>query len=217
VVFLKTAVNNLSAPKRQRTTKKGPVKLEKQLDIFYLDVRKTVQAIGVLLGARAARQLEYIAIIKLLYIADRESWKETGASITGDVPCAMKNGPVLSGVFDLVNLNDRLGLETWIRYIHKEDYDIMLKEAPGDDLLSDYEVKKLTEVSKRHRNHDWRKLIDITHKLPEWMANNPENRGLKMLPIPLDDILEAVGRSEDIKIIKKDAEAAVAMHRVFGR
>jgi hypothetical protein len=70
---------------------------------FYLDIRKTVQAIGVLLDVRGIERLEYIAIIKLLYIADRESWKETGASITGDVPCAMKNGPVLRGVYDPVN------------------------------------------------------------------------------------------------------------------
>jgi hypothetical protein len=83
--------------------------------------------------------------------------------------------------------------------------------------LSDYEVKKLTKVSRRHKKDDWRKLIDITHQLPEWKANNPEERGVKMLPIPLDDILNAVGRHKQIEEIKQEAVAAVAMHRVFGR
>ncbi len=185
---------------------------------FYLDVRKTVQAIGALLDARGTERLEYIAIIKLLYIADRESWKETGGSITGDAPCAMKNGPVLSGVYDLVKLDDdQPGIETWLQYIHKEDYDLVLKAPPGTDLLSDYDVEKLTAVSLRYKECDWRKMIDITHEFPEWKSNNPQTWGVGMKPIPLDDILEAVGRRQNVEEIKQDAEAAVAMHQVFGR
>jgi uncharacterized phage-associated protein len=188
------------------------------MSLFYLDVRKTVQAVGVVLSAVAGReQLEYIAIIKLLYLADRESWKETGSSITGDAPCAMKNGPVLSGVFDLVKLQWERDLAYWVEFIHREDYDLVLKSDPGTDLLSDYEVEKLTEIARRHKRDSWRKLIDITHKLPEWIENDPAKNGCNMKPIPLEDILRAVGREMDIEEIKKDAASSVAMHQTFGR
>src|ERR1022692_1408136 len=98
------------------------------MSLFYLDVRKTVQAVGVILGAVTGRErLEYLAIIKLLYLADRDSWKDTGSSITGDAPCAMKNGTVLSGVFDLVKLSWERDLAYWVQFIQREDYDLVLK------------------------------------------------------------------------------------------
>src|SRR4051794_19361490 len=40
--------------------------------MFKLDVPKTIQAIGVLLRATGCDRLEYLSILKLLYIADRE-------------------------------------------------------------------------------------------------------------------------------------------------
>ncbi len=179
--------------------------------LFYLDVRKAVQAIGVLLHTTGRRQLEYLAIMKLLYIADRESWKETGCSITGDAPLAMKNGPVLSGVYDLITHDTEQGLAYWTQFIHQEDYDLVLKADPGNEMLSPYEIKKLAEVARRHEKDDWRQLIRVTHDLPEWQWNNPEEFGCKMKPIPLEDILKAVGRESDIDDIKRDAAAAVAL------
>jgi Protein of unknown function (DUF4065) len=186
------------------------------MKLYYLDVRKAAQAIGVLLRTLSRRELEYLAIIKLLYIADRESWKETGASITGDAPCAMKNGPVLSGVYDIVTHNWERDLGYWTEHFHKEDYDLVLQCDPGVDRLCDYEIEKLAEVARRHEKDDWRALIRITHELPEWIANNPEDDGCAMKPIPLEDLLKAVGR-DDVDDIKKDAAAYVALHQAFGR
>jgi hypothetical protein len=63
------------------------------MSVFRIDVPKTIQAICLLLKAMKTDRLEYISILKILYIADRESLAERGAPITGDVPVAMKNGP----------------------------------------------------------------------------------------------------------------------------
>jgi hypothetical protein len=185
--------------------------------VFKLDVPKTVQAIAVILRATNRDCLEYLSILKLLYIADRESWRDRGTSITGDVPVAMKNGPVLSGVHDLINLNTEQWLAHWVNYLHREDYDLQLKSDPGRERLSPYEVKKLEEVARRHEKDSWRDLTRITHELPEWQQNNPEERGLNVIPIPLDDILRAVGRGEDAEWIKQDAAEVVAMEQVLGR
>jgi uncharacterized phage-associated protein len=47
-------------------------------------------------------RMEYVRLLKLLYIADREMMAEAGAPITGDRAVAMDHGPVLSHVYDLV-------------------------------------------------------------------------------------------------------------------
>lgn len=39
--------------------------------------------------------MSYLRMLKLLYLADRESLKETGHTITGDRVVAMEHGPVL--------------------------------------------------------------------------------------------------------------------------
>src|SRR5436190_21060219 len=97
------------------------------MSVFRVDVPKTVQAICLLLKAMKTDRLEYISILKILYIADRESLAERGAPITGDVPVAMKNGPVLSAVYALINHQREKDLPLWLQYFHREDYDLEVK------------------------------------------------------------------------------------------
>ena len=181
------------------------------MSVFRIDIHKTIQAICLLLKAIRKDRLEYISILKLLYIADRESWAERGAPITGDVPVAMKNGPVLSAVYSLINLDREEDLPLWLRYLHREDYDLQMKADPGTDQLSRYEGRKLTEVAERNAGLTWRELVEVTHGFGEWKKNNPEEQGVKMLPIPLSDILDAVGRSEQVESIREDMEARASM------
>lgn len=62
---------------------------------------KTLQAVAVLLeldGGRMAR----IRLLKLLYIVDRELLADVARPLTGARVVAMKYGPVLSQVYDLI-------------------------------------------------------------------------------------------------------------------
>ncbi len=49
---------------------------------FPLKVLKTIQAIGVLLRSDGVKRMNYMRLLKLLYMADRESLCETGRPIT---------------------------------------------------------------------------------------------------------------------------------------
>src|SRR5271155_4089348 len=69
---------------------------------FPLKVLKTIQAIGVLLRADGVKRMNYMRLLKLLYMADRESLRETGRPITGGPVTAMERGPVLEEVYDLI-------------------------------------------------------------------------------------------------------------------
>jgi uncharacterized phage-associated protein len=181
------------------------------MSVFRVDIPKTIQAICLLLKAMKTDRLEYISILKLLYIADRESLAERGAPITGDVPIAMKNGPVLSAIYALVNREREEDLPLWLSYFHREDYDLEMKADPGTELLSRYEEKKLTDVAERFAKFTWRELVRHTHEFEEWKINNPEVEGVNVVRISIDDILNAVGRGAQAESIKQDMAARVSM------
>ena len=71
---------------------------------FDFDLAKTVQAAALLLREHHNR-MEYIRLLKLLSIADREMLARRGRTLTGDRAVAMKRGPVLSTVYDLIKGN----------------------------------------------------------------------------------------------------------------
>ena len=64
---------------------------------FIFDERKAAQAAAHLLR-RHGSSMPYIKLIKLLYLADRQSLIETGYTITGDQLVAMSDGPALNRV-----------------------------------------------------------------------------------------------------------------------
>ena len=123
----------------------------------------------------------------------------------------MKNGPVLSAVYSLINREREKDLPLWLRYLHREDYDLVVKEDPGADQLSRYEERKLTEVAQRYAAFSWRDLVRVTHDFEEWKINNPEEEGVNVVPISIDDILRAVGRAEQAESIKDDMAAKVSL------
>ena len=67
---------------------------------FVFNDRKTAQAAAWLLDRQEGR-MPYLKLIKLLYLADRQSLIESGYPITGDRLVSMDRGPVLSRVLDL--------------------------------------------------------------------------------------------------------------------
>jgi uncharacterized phage-associated protein len=189
------------------------------MPLFKLDIPKTVQAVAVLLKANDRSRLEYLSLLKLLYIADRESVADVGRPITGDVAVAMENGPVLSGIYDLINASvPDDGLRLWTDHLHRDDYHLELIRDPGVDQLTPYEQRKLTEVARRHRDHSWKDLIRITHDLPEWVWNRPDpEQGILVRTIPLMDVVKAVGRGQDADWIFEDARAAAILDELLAK
>ncbi len=138
---------------------------------FHFDTLKAVQATAVLLKKASDRSHNYTAVIKMLYLADRESHAETDAPITGDRPIALERGPILSCTLDLMKEKlpeDEEQQALWSKYIRKDGYAIKLVLDPGDSELSDFEVQKLEQIFQEHGNKTFWQLIYETHSLPEW-------------------------------------------------
>jgi uncharacterized phage-associated protein len=178
---------------------------------FRFNLTKTVQASAVILAARRRHAMNYMKLLKLMYICDRESIRETGRPITGDVVCAMKRGPVLSRTLDLIKGTDVHAGE-WQAHIATDGYHAVLVKDPGRGLLSRCEVAKLNEVTSRYENNDEWDMVEITHKLPEWMKNDPGDSSKR---IPLDDILDALGIPDRKAEIVSDARESSSIDRFF--
>jgi uncharacterized phage-associated protein len=180
---------------------------------FPLKVLKTIQATGVLLRSDCVQRMNYMRLLKLLYLADRESLSETGRPITGGPVTAMERGPVLEEVYLLIRGQHR-EMPLWDSFFQKDRYDLVLVCDPDVGKLSKYEISKLQEIAKRHEDMDEWDLVQFTHDLPEWKRNDP---GSSSKPIPLANILEAVGRASDVEAVSKEAQSLAMFDRLLGK
>lgn len=180
---------------------------------FPSKVDKTIQAVGVLFRHDGVTRMNYMRLLKLLYIADREAFKETGRPITGGPTIALERGPVLEEAYDLVR-GQHAEMPLWDKFFRKDRYDLELVEDPDVKKLSKYEIQKLQEIATRHLEDDEWALSRFTHNFEEWKRNDP---GQSSRRIPLEDVLSAVGLAASAKEIAEDAMVLTRAHRELGR
>lgn len=176
--------------------------------------QKTIQAVGVLLRTAPGQRMTRLRLLKLLYIAERESIEETEYPITGDNVVAMDNGPVLSTTYDLIKGRD-IALSAWNRWFSSAGRDVGFavgQEPPGRDELCDYEVDKLQEVAARYRRWTDQAIADHTHTFPEWIWNRPPPGSAR--PIGLGDVLTALGMGEDLERLQAEEQSRLALDRL---
>ena len=86
---------------------------------FCFDEEKTAQAAAYLLW-KFGRRHNVMALMKLLYLADRKALIERGHPITGDHMVSMPHGPVLSETLELINCGRPPGVASpWVAAIHR--------------------------------------------------------------------------------------------------
>ena len=173
---------------------------------FVFDEHRAAQAASILLE-RAGGSMEYIKLIKLLYLADRAALIETGSPITGDRYVSMKYGPVLSTVLDLIKQPNPREDSIWHRYVQRRHFDAALVETAADDQLADYDTDLLNSIFDSYGN--WRPwaVVNHTHSLPEWI-----DPGETSIPIDPADILRYAGfDSFELGLAVDQAEAAYSM------
>lgn len=175
---------------------------------FPFNMEKAAQAIKILLELED-NNMNYMRLLKLLYIADRESLRETGYPITGDRVCAMDQGPVLSNTYNLIKSDPGCSdekSEYWDKYFERRHYRIILKDDPGIGKLCKYEIDKLKEISAKFIEYDEWALVDYTHDFEEYKKNKPPKGSSK--GIALSHIIEAIGQNDKLKQIRQNAKEA---------
>ncbi len=174
---------------------------------------KATAATAYLLKLRGGR-MSYLKLIKLLYLADREALNRWGFNITTDRYVSMDHGPVVSNIYNLITIDERMK-PFWSTYISPPlgEWEVELKtDSIPQNLLSRAEEKLLMEIFGTYGTWSRWKLRDFTHDLPEW--KDPHGSSI---PIPISDMLKAQGSSdEDIDVLMKDLCAVEAADRVLG-
>ena len=180
---------------------------------FVFDERKAAQAAAHLLQCHGD-PMPYIKLIKLLYLADRRAFVETGHPVTGDRLVSMKNGPVLSTILDLIRQTGGRGHSVWHEYVSDPDprYAVTAtcpRELDGeDDELSEYERALLDAVFLEFGGTDEWDLVDYTHTLPEW--TDPQGSSAA---IDLKRILKSEGfTKKEVAAVESEVTAFHDLH-----
>ena len=147
---------------------------------------------------RQRGRLPILKLMKLLYLADRESMSRYGYPITFDRMVSMPHGPVLSNTLNLINdFTDSSddGWKEWIGDRSNHEVDLVKDRISRDDLdeLSEAELDVLSSVWERFGQMGKYALRDYTHDhCPEWADPNGSS-----LPIEYKDVFKALGRTAE--------------------
>jgi uncharacterized phage-associated protein len=192
---------------------------------FKFNERKAVQAAARLIQ-HSGGEINYLALMKLLYLADRQALVRFGKPITGDRVVAMKHGPVLSRIYDLVSRKKQhLPTSEWHKFIPRPGaYVCTVKFAgvPDTSALSEAEVAVIDEIFAAYRGKSEWELVEYTHRLPEW--RDPKGSSVT---IPFEDILkaakvpraaiEAIAGEAAADLFMEEALAGAARRRLAGK
>lgn len=171
---------------------------------FIINIEKLIQTVGYILK-KYDGVLNYTKLIKILYLADRKSMEKTGYSITGDSYVSMKDGPVLSDLYNLIKnrFNDKVTQYYWNSKFQTDYFDIhLLVPFIPSGKLNNSEIEILDSIDSEFHNKSYSQMIDFVHNpknCPEWKNTQSS------IPISETEILKNIGFSEnDIKVIEEE-------------
>lgn len=155
---------------------------------FRFKQTETVQAVAQLLR-HADGSDDCLRIVKLLYIANRRTIKKAAWPFTGGPVVAMRHGPVLSCMLDMVeNAAEPDFLEIQGHQLH-------LVADPGDDKLCPLIIDILQETWTEYKDKGCWQVAEETREFDEWKRNWRPGV-IPPAAIPYKDIFEAVGMSD---------------------
>ncbi|WP_244973857.1 Panacea domain-containing protein [Ectopseudomonas mendocina] len=152
--------------------------------------------------------MSYLKLMKLLYLADRESMDRYSVPMSDDAAVSMPHGPVLSATLNL--MTGQIESPFWRSWISPDaNHEVSLSRPVNSledlDELSeaDFEILELVWQKFGHLRR-W-EIRDLTHTdCPEWV-----DPGRSSLPIDPRKVFTALGRSEE----QADVEAKELFER----
>lgn len=182
---------------------------------FQFDSIKAVESAALLLKFNG-RSMNYMGLLKMLYIADRKALEKINFPIIGDQYYSLDYGPILSSVYDLIKGFDvkREGVKgashIWQKYIstrpkeykNENYYKVRLLKDPGVQELCQDEEEILEEVYSKFAGIDPFEVAKWTHELPEW--KNPFG---SRIPIEVENVLKYLKKTnEEITQISQEID-----------
>lgn len=161
-------------------------------------------------------KMNKLKLMKLLYLAERESLHRYGMSMTGDYVVSMDHGMVLSKTLDLARETAiDAHPDGWYAMIARHgQYDLELTSSSHDtelDELSQADHGILKDIWDHFGHMDEWTIRHHTHTLPEW--ENPHGTSI---PVPLKNLLKILGYSEsEAEALSKQREKEEMVDETF--
>lgn len=184
---------------------------------YDFDFEKTLQAAALVLRLHHGR-IDRLRLLKILYVADRELLVEAGRPLTGDRVVAMKKGPVLSTVYDLIKGKGGVaGAYAWDRAFARDGYEVVLNPAVwvGDGELTGEEEDKLRKLTERFHDMDSEDLSELTHTFREWLETFDTSRPSSSYPIEWESVIRAQGQDRWVEIAEEELETRRSIASAF--
>ena len=165
---------------------------------------RKVAHMAVFFLARAGGQVSHLKLMKLLYLAERESIKQYCIPMCGDDLVAMAHGPVLSKTLDLMDGDVKSQNDGWDKWVstkaNHQLYWVNKIELDQLDELSKADIGILGSTWEKFGSMGQWEIRDYTHvHCPEWK----DPKGSSRL-ISYENLLEALGRSpKEARLIAK--------------
>jgi uncharacterized phage-associated protein len=142
-------------------------KEEEKVNKRCVDERKATQVAAFFLKESDNYMRDFIKLVKLVYLADREALLELGYTLTKGTHYSLPKGPIVSEVYDW--LKGRLIGEFWNQHIRRSGkYGVKLERDPGIGLLAESHILILRRVQKEYGNMRTWKLVKNVEALPEY-------------------------------------------------
>jgi len=150
-----------------------------------------------LLVQLAGGRLHRVALLKVLYLAEREALALYGSTITGATFVSMQYGPVACEVYQLIK--GERACARWAEYLASKGDDVVLLQDPSNDYTCRGHEQLVKKHWEAHRDgivpgEHPTALVAYSHTLPEW--RDPAGQGEVL--ITQRQMLEAQGVSEDM-------------------
>ena len=182
---------------------------------------KAAQAAALFL-LKAGGSMPHLKLMKLLYIADRESYRRRGSPITGDEMVSMPKGPVLSQTYDLMIKRARRPSDHWSSYVgalHEETLSL------ADGITEETLLGALSQADRDVVDHIWQQwgrmsagaLVKHTHKFPEW--EDPHGSSKPIERYTLFKALEMTDEQAEALVEQNEEREAIdaAFERMYER
>ena len=158
--------------------------------------------------------MSYIKLIKLMYYIDRAALVNWGRSVTFDSIISMNHGMVLSQTLNLITGGVRFNKHSqWNQFVAPPvDYEVAVTDVETDyDELSDSEEALVRKVFEKHGKKSRWTLVNLHHKLPEWI--DPEGSSI---PLTYREVLQKSGLRSyaDIESIGNEIEGIAMLEKL---
>jgi uncharacterized phage-associated protein len=181
------------------------------------NAEKALQAFAYLLARHPERKANYYNVLKMLYVADRESMKERGTVISTDTHVAFEAGPSLSKTYYCIKGQTDSAKRFGEFVQHIKVREVRLLQSPSTGALSKAELRKLDQVFEKFKDFTEKQWEDYTHQFEEWKKNDPRSTPEKRTFIQLEDLIDAVGMREHKEEILNVLKARKEVDQVLGK